>query len=112
MGPVAAGLSGGTRAASPAVSPAPGGYNPSVGVSTLRPLRELRHDRGLSIRGLETAAGVNRAVISQIERGRLVATAEEADRLDAALDLPAGALRTYTVLATEQAAAPTSQGGT
>jgi transcriptional regulator with XRE-family HTH domain len=35
-------------------------------------LRELRLERGLSIRELETESGINRAYLSQLERGRLL----------------------------------------
>jgi transcriptional regulator with XRE-family HTH domain len=78
------------------------GYNRSRGRSPLRTLRELRLDRGLRLADLEAASEVHRALISQIERGRIVATAKEADQLGRALGLSPGSLRTYTVLATEE----------
>lgn len=88
--------------------PAKAGYNHAKAASRGRPiprtLRDLRVARGLSIRALEDASGVNRAIISQIERGRLVATPEEARKLGDALSLP-GPLVTRTMLVHEEASA-------
>lgn len=77
------------------------GYNAGRRPSSLRPLRELRIDHGLSLRALAAAAGIDRAIISQIERGRMVATIEEAAKLSTALGLEANQLRPVTLLATE-----------
>lgn len=65
---------------------------------TPRTLREIRKRAGLSLTALGEASGVSPAVLSQIERGRLVATTEEADRIALALKLPAGALVLRTTL--------------
>jgi transcriptional regulator with XRE-family HTH domain len=68
-------------------------------------LRELRTNRGWTLRELADRSGVLFSVISQIERGRIVATGEEAARLAAALELPAGALRLSATLVYEEPAA-------
>lgn len=58
------------------------------GPRMLRTLRELRVEQGLSLRELAEASGVNKGTISQIERGRLVATRAELDAIAAILDRP------------------------
>ena len=61
-------------------------------------LRELRLNAEMTLRDLAAASGLHKATISQIERGRLVATEQEADALAAALGHPAGALQTRPML--------------
>lgn len=53
-----------------------------------RTLRELRIERGLSLRETAALTGLHRGVISQIERGRLVARADEMRALQEAIGLP------------------------
>jgi DNA-binding XRE family transcriptional regulator len=45
------------------------GYNGGKALPVIRTLRELRVDAGITMSALERASGVNRAIISQIERG-------------------------------------------
>jgi ribosome-binding protein aMBF1 (putative translation factor) len=59
------------------------GYNPGA-----RTLRELRHQRGVSLRDLEQQTGINRAAWSQIEHGRLLPDPRHLAALSAALDVP------------------------
>jgi transcriptional regulator with XRE-family HTH domain len=80
------------------------GYNPPKRGSRVRSLRELRFEAGLSLRALAEASNVHRAILSQVERGRMVATTAEADRVADALGLPRGSLHTRTVLVHEEAA--------
>jgi DNA-binding XRE family transcriptional regulator len=88
-----------SRSASPGCrSTAPSPASPLVA----RTLRELRLDRGLSLRDLSELAGLNRATVSQIERGRLVATPAELSRLEAALDLPLATLNTKPMAVYEE----------
>jgi transcriptional regulator with XRE-family HTH domain len=47
-------------------------------------LRELRLERGLSIRDMEAESGIDRAYLSQLERGRLLPRDEWLDELEAA----------------------------
>jgi transcriptional regulator with XRE-family HTH domain len=61
-------------------------------------LYTLRQEAGLSIRALAALSGVDKAIISQVERGRLIALPAEADRIAAALGLPAGTLHTRMTL--------------
>ena len=51
-------------------------------------LRELRHQRRLSLRDLEQQTGVNRATWSQIEHGRLLPDRRHIAALAAALNVP------------------------
>lgn len=68
-----------------------GGYNHrrtrSRGPAAPQTLRDLRLAAGLSLRELEARCRISRATLSQIERGRLVATRAEADALAWALGL-------------------------
>lgn len=84
---------------------APGRYNTRQRQAVLHTLRERRLEQRLSLKGLSERSGIARPIISQIERGRLVATDLEAHLLGDALGLPAGALRIRTVLAYEETAA-------
>lgn len=45
--------------------------------SVLRTLRQLRLERGHSLRALAELSGVDKPTLSQIERGRLVANPQE-----------------------------------
>lgn len=40
-------------------------------------MRELRVERGLSLRDVERETGISRAILSQIETGRMVANEDE-----------------------------------
>ena len=61
-------------------------------------LRELRLNQSMTLRDLATKSGLNKATISQIERGRLVATQAEADQLAEALGFAPGTLQTKPML--------------
>jgi transcriptional regulator with XRE-family HTH domain len=63
-------------------------------------LRDVRHERGISISDLAEASGVARAHISQIENGLRCATVREQSLLAAALGIPKWrvTLRTYLVI--------------
>lgn len=67
-----------------------------------RTLRELRLDAGLSLRELAERAQLNKAVVSQIERGRMVATPAELARLEAGLALPIATLTTKPMVVLEE----------
>jgi transcriptional regulator with XRE-family HTH domain len=51
-------------------------------------LRELRQARGLSIREVEERSGINRAYLSPIENGRLLAKDEWVEALEEAYGAP------------------------
>lgn len=51
----------------------------------LRTMRDLRVERKLDLRELEHETGINRATLSQIERGRLSPSPLEIDRIGEAL---------------------------
>jgi transcriptional regulator with XRE-family HTH domain len=72
------------------------GYNPAA-----TPLRALREARGLSLRDLEATTGINRAIWSQVERGRMVAEPRQVAALALALDVPIEAFRYRIVLEAE-----------
>jgi len=59
---------------------------------SLRTLREVREEAGVSIRDLEARSGVSRFILSNIERGRMAGTREELDAIAAALGMAAGAI--------------------
>lgn len=61
-------------------------------------LRELRLERGLSLRRLEDLTGVNRATWSRIENGKLLPELEHIAALAAALEIPTTAWRIRFVL--------------
>jgi DNA-binding XRE family transcriptional regulator len=63
-----------------------------------RTLRELRLAAGISLRELAETSGLQKGTLSQIERGRIVATKTEADQLATALGLDPGALENATLL--------------
>lgn len=56
------------------------------GGAMLRTLRELRVEAGLSLQDLADASGVNKGTISQIERGRIVASPRELAAISSVLD--------------------------
>jgi transcriptional regulator with XRE-family HTH domain len=63
------------------------GYNRARGPAALRTLRELRLERGLSLRALEELTGVNRGILSQLERGRLIPAGDVLERLADVLEV-------------------------
>jgi transcriptional regulator with XRE-family HTH domain len=67
-----------------------------------RNLRELRLERGMSIRELAETSNVPKGLLSLIERGMLVADRRYADALAAALELEPGSLVTRTMLVHEE----------
>jgi transcriptional regulator with XRE-family HTH domain len=69
-----------------------------------RTLRELRIERGMSLRQLGDRSGLNKGTISQIERGRLVATPREVIALEVGLGLPIASLTVKTMVVLEEAA--------
>ena len=69
-----------------------------MSVPYLRTLRELRLELGLTLKQVQERTGLHKATLSQIERGRLVASPAEAQRIGDALGLQ---LETRTVLVYE-----------
>lgn len=68
--------------------PANVGYNHRQGrplKPRLRTMRDLRVAQNIDLRGLEERTGINRATLSQIERGRLSPTARETQLISEAL---------------------------
>ena len=61
-------------------------------------LRDLRHERGLSLRGLQQLTGFNRAVWSQIENGKLLPEPAHIVALSKALGIPIASWRIRFVL--------------
>lgn len=51
----------------------------------LRTLRELRIEQGITMPELADRAHISRGTLSMIERGRMIATPQERERLAAAL---------------------------
>jgi transcriptional regulator with XRE-family HTH domain len=51
-------------------------------------LRELREERGLSIRDVEARKGISRGYLSHLERGRLLPRDEWIDALEAVYEAP------------------------
>lgn len=68
-----------------------------------RTLRELRTAAGITLAVLGELSGVHIATLSQIERGRVIARPEEAERIARALSLPPNALVTRSFLVQEAA---------
>lgn len=64
----------------------------------LRTLRELRLELGLTLRQVQERTGLNKGTLSQIERGRLVASPNEALLISLALGFQ---LETRTLLVYE-----------
>lgn len=67
-----------------------------------RSLRQLRLERGMSLRDLAEACGISRGMLSLVERGLLLTTRQEADAIAAVLELPDGSLVTRTLLVLEE----------
>ncbi len=67
-----------------------------------RTLREMRVQAGLTLRALSDLSGVAAPVVSQIERGRIVAEPHEAAKIASALGLPDGSLVLRTTLVYEE----------
>lgn len=57
-----------------------------------RTLADLRHQSGLSLREVGRKSGISNGLISLMERGLLIPSAEEIDALAAALNLPEGSV--------------------
>lgn len=64
----------------------------------LRTLRELRLELGLTLKQVQERTGLHKATLSQIERGRLVASPKEARLISQALGFQ---METRTVLVFE-----------
>ena len=69
-------------------------------------LRHARHDSGLSIRALSSAAGVSIGYLSEIERGRKEVSSEILAAICRALNL---ATATVVATAAERMAAPSAE---
>jgi transcriptional regulator with XRE-family HTH domain len=69
-----------------------------VSTPYLRTLRELRLELGLTLKQVQERTGLHKATLSQIERGRLVASPHEATLISRALGFK---LETRTVLVFE-----------
>lgn len=69
-----------------------------MSVPYLRTLRELRLELGLTLRDVQARTGLHKGALSQIERGRLVASPREARLISQALGFQ---LETRTVLVYE-----------
>ena len=67
-------------------------------------LRDVRRDHKVSLKQLQQATGINRAILSRIEQGRLVPTAREQRLIAACLGLDAALLATRTYLVVEEPA--------
>lgn len=57
-------------------------------------MRALRSERGLSQERLAADSGIDRAYVSELERGVVAASVDMLDRLAAVLDVPVAALLT------------------
>jgi transcriptional regulator with XRE-family HTH domain len=68
-----------------------------------RLLREVRRERGIPLRELATATGIDRGYLSQIENGLRAATVREQSLIAAALGVPGWrvTLRVYLVVEEE-----------
>lgn len=67
-------------------------------VPYLRTLRELRLELGLTLKQVQERTGLHKGTLSQIERGRIVASPDEARAISVALGFP---METRTVLVFE-----------
>jgi len=65
-------------------------------------LRELRLAAGMTLRELADRASISKGSLSQIERGKRVASQPEILSIDIALGLPAGSLQTRLMLVYEE----------
>jgi len=69
--------------------------SPSDPVSTLGArVRELRHDRGMTLKGLGREAGLSHPFLSQLERGLARPSVASVGRIARALDVPVSTLWT------------------
>jgi transcriptional regulator with XRE-family HTH domain len=57
-------------------------------------VRELRHERGLTLKALGRSAGLSHPFLSQLERGLARPSVSSVERIATALDVPVGALWT------------------
>jgi transcriptional regulator with XRE-family HTH domain len=57
-------------------------------------VRELRHERGLTLKALGRSAGLSHPFLSQLERGLARPSVGSVERIATALDVPVGALWT------------------
>jgi transcriptional regulator with XRE-family HTH domain len=57
-------------------------------------VRELRHERGLTLKALGRSAGLSHPFLSQLERGLARPSVGSVERIAGALDVPVGALWT------------------
>jgi transcriptional regulator with XRE-family HTH domain len=57
-------------------------------------VRELRHERGLTLKALGRSAGLSHPFLSQVERGLARPSVGSVERIATALDVPVGALWT------------------
>lgn len=64
-------------------------------------LRELRTDRGLSLRQLQERTGINRGCLSQLENGKRVPEAAHLVALSVALGVPVEAWHVRVLLEVE-----------
>jgi transcriptional regulator with XRE-family HTH domain len=55
-------------------------------------VRELRHERGLTLKALGRSAGLSHPFLSQLERGLARPSVGSVERIASALDVPVGAL--------------------
>ena len=55
-------------------------------------VRELRHERGLTLKALGRSAGLSHPFLSQLERGLARPSVASVERIAEALDVPVGAL--------------------
>src|ERR1700741_4698299 len=55
-------------------------------------VRELRHERGLTLKALGRSAGLSHPFLSQLERGLARPSVGSVERIAGALDVPVGAL--------------------
>src|ERR687893_1809994 len=55
-------------------------------------VRELRHERGLTLKALGRRAGLSHPFLSQLERGLARPSVGSVERIATALDVPVGAL--------------------
>jgi transcriptional regulator with XRE-family HTH domain len=65
-------------------------------------VRELRHERGLTLKALGRRAGLSHPFLSQLERGLARPSVGSVERIAGALDVPVGALWTTSRLEVAQ----------
>lgn len=77
------------------------GFKPPIRRPQHHGLADLRVARKLSLRDLQEATGINRGLLSQMERGRLIPEPEHLAALSHALGVPVESWRIRFVLETE-----------